>query len=253
MSFLPSTRVFWTHSAQTCVGQEDRRGEKCQSIVSWFGCRGRLLLNRQNVPQPLPPAHYALPLPPNSGPCANSLRVCKEGFAVHTVLIEASAVHERVSAWMNWALGPAGVKRAVCEPFIFILMTRLSDAHNPTLSEKGNMFFFFFLIPLLLGVRLCWLGSFSPIHFIFLLWLFFICFNLQPHLTLSSVQATSSLLNQISGSPALVWACQTLSRPQTLSSDDLNLIYLSFCSVANLKTRLDLSDLSDLILKVHLK
>lgn len=46
---------------------------------------------------------------------------------------------------MNGPVGPAGVKRVVCEPFIFILMTRLSV--GPTLivlhsSEKGNMFFF---------------------------------------------------------------------------------------------------------------
>lgn len=35
---------------------------------------------------------------PQFRPRANSLRACKEGFAVHTVLNEASAVHERVSA-----------------------------------------------------------------------------------------------------------------------------------------------------------
>lgn len=122
---------------------------------------------------------------------------------------------------MNGALGPAGVKRAICEPFIFILMTRLSVAPMLTIQQsvkKEIWFYFYFLTPLPLGVRLCWPGSFSPIHFIFFLRLFFIYFNLQPHLTSSSVQATSSrLLNQISGSPALVWACQTLYRPQTLT------------------------------------
>lgn len=153
---------------------------------------------------------------------------------------------------MNGAVGPAGVKRAVCEPFIFILMTRLSAA--PTLTvrhsvEKEICFVLvFFLSPTPLGGRFCWPGPFSQIHLILLLQLLFIDFNLQSHLTPSSVQATSSrLLDQISWSPALGWGCQTLSRPQTLSSDDLNLSYLSFCSVANLKTRLDLSDL---ILKV---
>lgn len=148
--FLPSANVFFvclflTHSAQTSVRQEDG-GRKVPEHRILVRQRRQTVAEQAECASTASTTSLHPAVTPQFRPCANSLRACKEGFAVYTVLNEASAVHERVSAWMNGPVGPAGVKRVVCEPFIFILMTRLSV--GPTLivlhsSEKGNMSFFF--------------------------------------------------------------------------------------------------------------
>lgn len=50
---------------------------------------------------------------PQSRPCANPPGACKEGFAVYTVISEASAVPERVSGWMKMTDRAAGVDQDI--------------------------------------------------------------------------------------------------------------------------------------------
>lgn len=73
-----------------------------------------MLLNRQNRPQPLPLPHYTLPLSPPPHP-PNS---CKQR-GICSVYSPQWAVHERVSAWMDWLGLPESDGSFVDRLFLF--------------------------------------------------------------------------------------------------------------------------------------